>query len=295
MMYSDFTTSTYGKWILTGEHAVVRGHPALVFPVPSKQLCLSYTCTDSELSADYACDTGEDVHLLFWSVLEQGMRLVGESINSLKGHFNIRSNIPVGAGMGASAALSVALARWFVAQNFIDNQALYGFAKSLEDLFHGSSSGLDIVGVMSATGAYFHQGNSTPLAMSWKPNWYLSSCSQIGMTSHCIQHVNKLWQRDAALAQSIDQKMTASVYKAKEALEQHDAYSLSKLTKAMNDAANCFEQWGLVSEDLKKHMQELQALGALAVKPTGSGGGGYVLSLWPEAADNILPQGSIAI
>jgi mevalonate kinase len=30
-------------------------------------------------------------------------------------------------------------------------------------------------------------------------------------------------------------------------------------------------------------MKEIEALGALAVKPTGSGDGGFILSLWKEA------------
>ncbi len=49
-------------------------------------------------------EIGADTHLLFWSVLEQGMHLLGRSLNSLSGHFNLHSTIPVGVGMGASAA-----------------------------------------------------------------------------------------------------------------------------------------------------------------------------------------------
>ena len=42
MMFYDFETTTFGKWILAGEHAVVRGHEALVFPIKEKQLTLRY-------------------------------------------------------------------------------------------------------------------------------------------------------------------------------------------------------------------------------------------------------------
>ncbi|MFI4919641.1 MAG: mevalonate kinase, partial [Legionellales bacterium] len=41
-MFCDFETTTFGKWILAGEHAVVRGHEALVFPIKEKQLHLQY-------------------------------------------------------------------------------------------------------------------------------------------------------------------------------------------------------------------------------------------------------------
>ena len=57
---------------------------------------------------------------------------------------------------------------------------------------------------------------------------------------------------------------------------------LPALAKSMGLAAECFEQWGLSDGAPGEHIQWLKEHGALAVKPTGSGGGGYVLSLWKE-------------
>ena len=157
-MFSEFTTTTHGKWILAGEHAVLRGHSALVFPVRNKTLSLSYTPTTSDLTADYAGEAGTDLHLLFWSVLEHGMHLLGKSLNSLSGHFSLDSTIPIGVGMGASAALCVAVVRWFEAKAFISHENLQTFATQLENLFHGKSSGLDIAGVSATGGILFQKG-----------------------------------------------------------------------------------------------------------------------------------------
>jgi mevalonate kinase len=53
------------------------------------------------------------------------------------------------------------------------------------------------------------------------------------------------------------------------------------LKQAIDEAHGCYKDWGLVNGSLKQHIAELQAHGAVAVKPTGSGGeGGHVLSLW---------------
>ncbi|MFA6303465.1 MAG: mevalonate kinase [Legionella sp.] len=282
MKFYDFATTTYGKWILAGEHAVVRGHEALVFPIKDRQLIMNYSAAKTDLSADYSGVSGADMHLLFWSVLEQAIKILGHSINQIGGHFQIESTIPIGQGMGASAALCVAMSRWCQAQNMIPAEQINEFARELEHLFHGKSSGLDIAGVASDTGVVFHAGKVSPLKQKMQPLWYLSSCNQIGITSHCIQQVQSLWDRDPQLAQQIDNQMIESVHECKKALEDGGPIAMHELVQAINKACDCFFKWDLVSESLQQHMHQLMEKGALAVKPTGSGGGGYVLSLWEE-------------
>jgi len=286
-MSCDFKTITHGKWILAGEHAVVRGHGALVFPVKEKQLILSYQSSPDTLSAEYEGESAADIHMLFWSVLEQGIQQLGRSVNTLTGKFHLLNNIPIGAGMGASAALCVAMTRWFVSQKLLAEERIYSFAKSLENLFHGQSSGLDIAGSSADSGVYFQQGDWQALNLAWQPRWYLSSCAQIGITSHCIQQVQALWKNNPQRAANIDTEMNESVLQAKRALESKAVDAVASLTAAIEKASQCFRQWGLISESLDHHMLQLLQQGARAAKPTGSGGGGFVLSLWdtePPAA-----------
>lgn len=294
MTFYDFKTTSYGKWILAGEHAVVRGHEALVFPLKSKQLTLSYRACGSLPTATYSGVTGSVMQLLFWSVMEHGVNLLGRSLTEVTGTFHLDSNIPVGAGMGASAALCVAIARWFAAQHWIEQAQVFEFAKSLEHLFHGKSSGLDIAGVSSEEGVFFKAGQWTALHPQIQPHWYLSSCNQQGLTSQCVQQVQELWERSPYLGRQIDLQMVEAVFSCKEALEHGGAGALEELAAAIDKAATCFFQWGLVSESLLQHMNTLKQQGALAVKPTGSGGGGYVLSLWDDEAEVNL-QGLIKI
>jgi mevalonate kinase len=294
MMYCDFTTTTHGKWILAGEHAVLRGHGALVFPIKNKKLTLTYQPTIDTLHADYDGSSGNDMHLLFWSVLEQGQHLLGQSVNRLTGHFHLNTSIPIGVGMGASAALCVAVARWFEAQQLLIDDTINSFAIRLEHLFHGRSSGLDVSGVAADRGIYFKQGHISPIKQTWSPTWFLSSCGQVGITSHCINQVAVLWQKDPAYANAIDQKMHHAVKDCQLALATQTAETLRLLQRAINDCADCFDAWGLISDNLSSHLALLRQHGALAAKPTGSGGGGYVISLWNEPPP-ALPFELIAI
>lgn len=281
-MFCSFQTTTHGKWVLAGEHAVLRGHAALAFPIHEKALNLRYEPNNSDLSAEFEGPASEALHLLFWSVLEHGQHLRAQSLNKLTGHFNIHSNIPIGVGLGASAALCVALSRWFAAQKLISQTEVFSFATDLEDLFHGKSSGLDIAAVSSTHGIHFQNGSFRPVQPAWEPEWYLSSSGQVGMTSHCINQVSTFWQQNEEIAIKVDQRMQKSVEKSLDALKINHATSLKKLQEAIEEGAHCFSAWGLISNSLLHHMDILKKQGALAVKPTGSGGGGYVLSLWDK-------------
>lgn len=294
-MFCNFTTTTHAKWILAGEHAVLRGHGALVFPLRNHQLTLSYTHEDIELHADYSGTSGSDMSLLFWSVLQQGQQLLGQSLNRLSGQFHIDCTIPIGVGMGASAALCVAMARWFAAQHLIPAETTLQFARDLEHLFHGQSSGLDIAGVASDSGVYFQQGQTQAITQNWQPCWYLSSCGQLGITSHCINQVKQLWETSPHLGKELDVIMSQAVEQARLALETNTPNSLHLLTESVKKGATCFHKWGLVSETLEQHMQLLYKHGAIAVKPTGSGNGGYVMSLWEKPPTTPLAIEMIAL
>lgn len=289
-MSYDFETITHGKWILAGEHAVLRGHAALVFPLTDKTLTLRYNKSDAPLHITHDGPYGEECSDPIWQLINTAFNTLNITSSDVTGELNITNHIPIGAGMGASAALCVAMTRWF--QNFFDpNIKSFEFARMLEDCFHGQSSGLDIAGAAApCEGVYFKSGVTTPIASTWKPNWYLSYSGEPGITSECIQHVQTLWQHDKPRAQALDNQMADSVLQAREALLNTTPEAIPLLAKAMHQAADCFQAWGLINTTLKTHMASIRDAGAIAVKPTGSGGGGYVLSLWESIPPSHTPH-----
>jgi mevalonate kinase len=281
-----------GKWILAGEHAVIRGSPALVFPLSSRALKLQFIPSEEELSLKVSGEHGKELQLLFWGVLEKACELKKMQRSEIRGFVHIESSIPIGAGLGASAALCVAVSRWLQFFGVVDEVQISEFARQLENLFHGESSGVDIAVALSKTGIKFVRGGDrAQVKLAWQPKWYVSYSGKRGVTLECVQKVKTLLETNPELGRQIDQDMARSVHMAEVALTQNEVEGFVQLKEAIHLANSCFERWGLIT---KSHMDWLKEQGAVAAKPTGSGDGGYVLSLWTatpptEALKQLIP------
>ena len=277
-----FKYKTHGKWILAGEHSVLRGGEALVFPVKSR--CLEFSFESADEMKLTIPEDHSDLEMAFWGVFEKALQKLNLSRKDISGHIQMDSNIPVGAGMGASATLCVSLARLFCDLGHLKEEDQYTFAKSLEDLFHGESSGVDVAVALNHKSLSFKKPQSMEMFEPvWQPMFYLSYCGKRGVTSDCIRKVQKLIESDQKLGDKLDSQMQESVALAKQALlKQND---IENLMTSIKLARNCFQQWGLIGNDLNLHMSFLEQEGAIATKPTGSGDGGFVLSLWNTKPD----------
>lgn len=273
--------SAQGKWILAGEHAVLRGSPALVFPVANGGMTLSYEPSVQPLQLKLAGDRGEELKLLAWGVVENGAERLKHNLVEATGTLTLSSNLPIGAGLGASAVLCVVIARWFEHLGWIHPEKLYEFARGLEDLFHGESSGVDIAVALSNRGLRFVRGGERiPLEVAWRPRIYLSYSGARGVTSECVAKVKALNSSNPALGEEIDQRMRMAVERAETAMTSTSEARFGALAEAIEMAGSCFHDWGLSDGAMGDHLAWLRGHGAAAVKPTGSGGGGYAISLW---------------
>lgn len=282
-----FRTETTGKWILAGEHAVLRGAPALVFPLESRKLNLEFTAGAPGESLRLLCggSHGDELQMLFWGVLEKACELRAVARSSFSGEVRLTSEIPVGAGLGASAALCVAMSRWFAHLNVIAAGEIADFARTLENLFHGESSGLDIAVAIKGKPLKYYRGQEPQVLPErrWTPRLYVSYSGQRGMTLDCVNQVKRLLVENSERGQKLDTQMGEAAELCQKALQMDAAEGQKALAQAMQLAAESFLAWGLTEGAVQNHMNHLRAQGALAVKPTGSGKGGFILSLWAAA------------
>jgi mevalonate kinase len=292
----NFQTETFGKWILAGEHAVLRGCPALVLPVKNFSMKFSHVDSANLMDVDLVGEKGQELQLIFWGLIETALEKVSKHRTDLTGKLTISSTIPLGAGLGASAALCVGVGQFFAHKGWVQPKDVYEFSRQLEGLFHGESSGVDIAIALEGRGIKFMRGGErAQFVQNWQPKLYLSYSGQRGATSDCVKKVNELRNSSLARAEKIDAQMREAVELAEKAysLTPQDGFSL--LAQSLDLARDCFYQWGLCDGSLDQHIRELSKAGAHAVKPTGSGGGGYVLSLWSTEPPKELQANLIAL
>lgn len=286
--------NSYAKCILAGEHSVLRGHKALVYPVQCKALNAELKPTDDNLQIEFNGPYANELQLVLWSVIEEALKKINKKREHLKGQLKVDSNIPLGTGLGASAALCVCVAKLFQQYGWVKEAELFNFSRDLEDLFHGKSSGVDIAAALSEGCIEFKDSVLKAFPFAWKPKLYLSYCGQRGVTSECVKKVDQLFEADPEKAKSIDNKMSEAVEMIESALKIQSENSMSQLVSGLTMANDCFKSWGLLSPPLSAHMEALKSAGAIAMKPTGSGLGGHVLSLW-EAEPGVELVGELGL
>ncbi|PIT98581.1 MAG: hypothetical protein COT74_12805 [Bdellovibrionales bacterium CG10_big_fil_rev_8_21_14_0_10_45_34] len=289
-----FETTVYGKCILAGEHAVLRGSPAIAVPLKSRSLMVSFYPSDedleilaeSELSSIPAHETSH-IETVYSSVLSEALRALGKKSKEVRGKIKLKSDIPVGSGLGASAALCVSVTRMMEFFGWLSSTDTYEFARVLENRFHGESSGLDVAVALKAQPLKFVRGESIEVIhLNWLPKTFLSYSGARGLTSDCVAQVKKLFDQKKEEAIRIDQQMRNSVEQIEQALKLEQDKGFDLLCDGITGANDCFKSWGLFNGKLEEHADWVLKKGAIAVKPTGSGGGGHILSIWKS-----LPEG----
>jgi len=253
---------------------VVRGRPALVAPLKSRHL---------RLTANQGPGNGIEMRPgpfrnAFLKTLEKGLSLTGKKLES-RWEFGLESDIPPSAGLGSSAALSVAVARFLVPEG-----ELFSLALELENIFHGTSSGIDVAAVISPEPILFSKGLApSPVSPTWVPRFFLYDTGLRSSTKACVEKVSTLGRSD------LDERMESAVATMQKALTTNEG--LSALAASIETAASCFQEWDLIPPAVRRQIDYLKKAGALAVKPTGSGDGGFLLSLWendPPAELNLI-------
>ena len=296
-----YVANACSKFILGGEHAVVHGAHAIAVPLFSKHLELDLKASheDSELVL-----SGHKKNSSISDVLLDLKAITPISLNPEELNFSAFGNcsIPVGAGLGASAALCVALARahlqWASAkqtgkleeifEHQQDKQKIQQMAHILEKRFHGSPSGIDTAVISYEQPILYQKQEGLRFAANEfsMPRFALVDSGVRSSTKQMVQGAKPYFagSKGVRLVRRFD-LVTLDMWKA---LHQKDH---NGLIETIQENQSLLGEIGVVGSHCQQVCDAMLELGVDSVKVTGAGSGGFILGLLPkekQKADAII-------
>lgn len=288
---------TPGKLILSGEHAVVYGQPAIAMAVnryvtatvthetvPTVLFDLSDLSHHSHFSFDalrqlkrrikqkyYGFVRGDyrirDVLQKPFELAQFTMGLLAESLNLTLPHgvkIQVQSDVPIGCGMGSSAAtiLSVMQAIANYLELPISQEKLFELALEAEHMQHGHSSGLDLRIAMQGGCLYVHGDQMRTRDLPTAPLYLVNTGSPYSTTGQCVEHVATHFK-----SQTLQSEFAAVTNAFDAALV---AQSTTQMQTAIRENHRLLTHIGVVPQRVQQFIASVEAVGA-AAKTCGAG------------------------
>ncbi len=271
----------FGKVILLGEHAVVYGHPALAGALGlGARARATLACADAATALTIA---GWDLHVTATDdhpVADALRALLGAARAPLTGlALTAEVSVPARAGLGSSAALSVALARalFEVAGEPPGDDTIEAVANAAERCFHGTPSGVDVALATRGGLGLFRRGTGLAPLAAEPISIAIGLSGEPRRTADMVARVAAAVDGDTHAADRLD-ALGDFARDGADALAQRDLPALGAL---MNRAHENLASLGVSSPALEALVGAARKAGALGAKLTGAGGGGAVIACAP--------------
>lgn len=291
-----FTASAPAKIILFGEHAVVYGRPAIAVPVPALQ-------ARAIVRADVRAQPGS-MRLIAPAIgldammndlspahpLRRAVELTAETLHAAfipSCQITIRSTIPVAAGMGSGAAVSVALIRALAAYlgHPLSAEQVSALAFEVEKIHHGNPSGVDNTVIALERAVYFVRDKAPQLLSIHVPFQLIIADSGIASpTAQVVSDVRSTWQKNQAEYEVLFDEIAAIVTNALILFEQtsrtktQENYFI-KLGEWMNKNHELLKKLGVSCPELDRLVKVALQAGAYGAKLSGGGRGGNMIAM----------------
>jgi mevalonate kinase len=290
--------SAPGKIILFGEHAVVYNRPALAVPVIQVKVDVEVSDSDKHgvwIDAPMVDLHGElstlpSNHPIGSVILKVFQRFGISPLPNIS--VTVQSTIPVAAGLGSGAAVSVALIRALSLAlsegevSFLSypltNEQINGMVFETEKLHHGTPSGIDNTVITYNMPVYYMKDKPIETFKCGKPFTIVIGDTGIpAPTKESVGDVRRLWLRDSNRFESIFNEIAQISTMARHFIESGRPEHLGEL---MNHNHEFLQQMTVSSPELDVLVAAARKAGALGAKLSGGGRGGNMIALVEQAA-----------
>lgn len=271
-----------GKTILLGEHFVVHGVPALALPLTGATTSVRVSRVDAGdpwvEAAPVPLD--EAAHAQSLQLVRAAHRALGLD-GAPSWRVEVTTRVPVGHGLGSSAAFGVALLRALAAAGGreLELAELGRLGHQLERLVHGNPSGIDDTVVTRERPLWFERGAAPRLVQpsaELDAGLVLASSGRPGSTREAVAAVQALRERDPRGFDSLCRQASAVTAAGLRAYQAGDSWTLGA---QMDRNHELLVRIGVSLPVLDHLVRVAREAGAVGAKLTGGGRGGFVITL----------------
>ncbi|MDP2638017.1 MAG: mevalonate kinase [Candidatus Levybacteria bacterium] len=268
--------SVPAKVHLLGEHAVVYGKPALLAAI-NKRIFVEIISSKNKQILGIKEYEKEIKQLL--SIIEREIKKRTKTNKIEPYSITIKSDIPIGAGLGSSAALSAALTAGLLSFLKIrwDKKMVFEIAYEGERFFHGNPSGGDLAAVMEGGFLWFRKDLEfikTFTALPFKLHKNVKSF--VLVDSGKPKESTKEMIEQAYKFKVLSPEIVKELFDSQEDLTKQMATALKEgdeddLIKSIKLGEQNLEKLGVVGQKAKALIREIEKSGG-AAKISGKGG-----------------------
>lgn len=297
------------KLLLSGEHSVLQGMPAVGMPLPL-QLRLTLTPGAAQNGGGVllspSCRALLTGYPRFVAEFERMLRREERAginrthrthrINRTH-HIDIESDIPVGSGLGSSAALCVACAKALERLRATTDRSpegamarIWDDAHRLERHFHGRSSGVDTgLVTVGAPALFVHARRGIGTAISARYRWHTLHSLRVFMAVIVLPRRSTAKHMIASVGQASNRATMRSFCTETRRVAEHitsatlpDRYE--PVYRGIHRLSLLQQQLGISTAESDEFIQQAVRYGAAAGKVSGAGGGGSSFVLFRDRA-----------
>jgi len=263
-----------GKTLLLGEHAVVYGMPAIAAGISLGATARAEPSERGQIRVgELRASVGDGSDL--GAALERACEALGAGPHQLE----VDVTLPLGSGLGGSAAIGVAVTRALLAARgeAETRERVLAGAGAWEQVFHGNASGVDAAAAYAGGCIWFTKADGIePIFVARQLDLVICLAGPPASTKQMVESVSRLGERRPDLLAKSLSGIESLVKNARLCIEAGD---LSGLGQLMNYNQMLLSGLFLSTSEIERACGIARDAGALGAKLTGAGGGGAVIAL----------------
>jgi mevalonate kinase len=302
--------SAPGKVTLFGEHAVIYGEPAIAIAIDRRVKVRAEKRDDGAVRVEardlvlagfkalfmpngsVALEGESGKVLSALSYVKKAVEVVRERFGVHVGaHMTITSEMPVGAGLGTSAAVAVSVVKAYslLAGLDLSKDECAELGYQVELSVQGRASRMDTT--TSAIGGALYidprreKVYETLKGVEGLRGLVVGYVNREASTGEMVERVKRLRDAYPEVLNQVIRAVGEVSKKARKAMESGDVEELGRL---MNINHGLLEAMGVSTSRLSQMVYAARAAGALGSKITGAGGGGCIVALAPQREEGVI-------